>query len=311
MANKTTNYDLVKPLPNEYYDVAIQNDNMDIIDDELKKLEDNKVDNLKVLTDVPAGAKFTDTTYTKATISKDGLMAKEDKEKLDGVEEGANNYKHPTSAGNKHIPSGGSANQILRYNSSGTAVWSDENDTTYPKATTTKDGLMSKEDKSKLNDIDDGANKIIVNNTLTSTNTTQALSARQGKQLKDDLVVVENDLVTLDNKVKTHEADNAKHLQVGERESWNNLTKVKKNITILATGWVDDTLASGFWIYEITGADITVDTVVDINIHLTDLEKATNIKSSNLSSLGKVTLYADKQIIEDIVCDIKLIKEVM
>ena len=34
-------------------------------------------------------------------------------------------YTHPTSAGNKHIPSGGSANQFLKYSSSGTAVWAD------------------------------------------------------------------------------------------------------------------------------------------------------------------------------------------
>jgi len=32
-------------------------------------------------------------------------------------------YTHPTSAGNKHIPSGGSADQFLKYSSSGTAVW--------------------------------------------------------------------------------------------------------------------------------------------------------------------------------------------
>lgn len=37
------------------------------------------------------------TTYGKATGSADGLMAKEDKTKLDGVAEGANNYTHPSS----------------------------------------------------------------------------------------------------------------------------------------------------------------------------------------------------------------------
>ena len=37
----------------------------------------------------------------------------------------ANNYSHPTSAGNKHIPSGGSSGQVLGYSSSGTAVWTD------------------------------------------------------------------------------------------------------------------------------------------------------------------------------------------
>ena len=47
--------------------------------------------------DVPSNAKFTDTVYT-----------------------------HPTNSGNKHIPSGGSAEQILRWTSDGTAKWSNE-----------------------------------------------------------------------------------------------------------------------------------------------------------------------------------------
>lgn len=56
-----------------------------------------------VAKDVPEDAKFSDTTY-----------------------------KHPTSAGNKHIPSGGSDGKILRWGgSSGTAIWGDDSDTTY------------------------------------------------------------------------------------------------------------------------------------------------------------------------------------
>lgn len=55
----------------------------------------NKADKSQVLTNVPAGAKFTDTIYT-----------------------------HPTTAGNKHIPTGGASNQYLKYSASGTAVWS-------------------------------------------------------------------------------------------------------------------------------------------------------------------------------------------
>lgn len=35
-------------------------------------------------------------------------------------------YTHPTTAGNKHIPSGGSAGQILRWSANGTAVWGAE-----------------------------------------------------------------------------------------------------------------------------------------------------------------------------------------
>lgn len=72
---------------------------------------------------VPSDAVFTDTTYSTATTSANGLMSSSDKSKLDGIAEGANNYTHPTSAGNKHIPSGGSSGQILGYSSSGTAAW--------------------------------------------------------------------------------------------------------------------------------------------------------------------------------------------
>ena len=35
-------------------------------------------------------------------------------------------YTHPTTAGNKHIPSGGSSGQILKWSSDGTAVWGNE-----------------------------------------------------------------------------------------------------------------------------------------------------------------------------------------
>ena len=52
--------------------------------------------------DVPSNAKFTDTVYT-----------------------------HPTTSGNKHIPSGGSSGQILRWSADGTAVWGADNNTTY------------------------------------------------------------------------------------------------------------------------------------------------------------------------------------
>jgi hypothetical protein len=44
-------------------------------------------------------------------------------------------YTHPTSAGNKHIPTGGSSGEFLKYDSSGTAVWADDNDTVYTHPT--------------------------------------------------------------------------------------------------------------------------------------------------------------------------------
>ena len=38
-------------------------------------------------------------------------------------------YTHPTSSGNKHIPSGGSSGQILRWSADGTAAWGSDNNT--------------------------------------------------------------------------------------------------------------------------------------------------------------------------------------
>lgn len=65
------------------------------------------VNGLTVLTAVPANAKFTDTVYS-----------------------------HPTTSGNKHIPTGGKSGQILRWSADGTAIWGSENDTTYEAITT-------------------------------------------------------------------------------------------------------------------------------------------------------------------------------
>lgn len=71
-------------------------------------------------------------------VDKDGSKVLSDKNftaeyetKLKGIAESANNYTHPTSSGNKHIPSGGSSGQILRWSADGTAVWGNDNNTTY------------------------------------------------------------------------------------------------------------------------------------------------------------------------------------
>lgn len=44
-----------------------------------------KVDGHTISADVPADAKFTDTTYSLATSSVDGLMSSADKAKIDGT----------------------------------------------------------------------------------------------------------------------------------------------------------------------------------------------------------------------------------
>lgn len=48
-----------------------------------------------------------------------------EKTKLGGIADNANNYTHPTTAGNKHIPAGGTPGQILVNTGDGTAKWQD------------------------------------------------------------------------------------------------------------------------------------------------------------------------------------------
>lgn len=48
-----------------------------------------------------------------------------EKNKLSGIEANANDYVHPTTSGNKHIPSGGSLGKILGWSADGTASWVD------------------------------------------------------------------------------------------------------------------------------------------------------------------------------------------
>ena len=48
-----------------------------------------------------------------------------EKQKLRNIEDNANNYSHPTTSGNKHIPTGGASGQLLSYSEDGTAQWSD------------------------------------------------------------------------------------------------------------------------------------------------------------------------------------------
>jgi hypothetical protein len=156
-----------------------------------------------------------------ASTIKNGLMTKEDKIKLNGIEEGATKDLRgagaPTTAtvgklGQHYFDTTGKKEYICT-NATSPYTWvlSDTNtvtsingktgviqksdivalgipeqDTTYANATTSVDGLMSKDDKTKLDGVATGANNTTVVNNLTSTSTTSALSAAQGKALQDN-----------------------------------------------------------------------------------------------------------------------------
>ena len=119
-----------------------------------------KVNYHTVNSDVPSGAKFTDTVYT-----------------------------HPITSGNKHIPSGGSSGQILRWSADGTAVWGADNNTTYADmkgATTSADGthgLVPAPANGAANRYlrSDGTWQVPPDNNTTYSNMTAATASAAGK----------------------------------------------------------------------------------------------------------------------------------
>lgn len=120
-------------------------------------------------------------------------------------------YTHPTTSGNKHIPSGGSSGQILRWSADGTAVWGADNNTTYSAATTSAAGLMSAADKTKLNGIATGAevnqnafsNIVVGSTTIAADSKTDSLTLVAGSNvtLTPDAT---NDKVTIAAKDTTY-----------------------------------------------------------------------------------------------------------
>lgn len=150
----TTNYGLTKDLATEYYDVAKINANMDRIDTQMKLNADNPLTQDGKDNTVAFSA-----AITRANISTGeklsilfGKIAKfftdlhssafdGDAAKVNGKTVESNVpvnavftdtvYTHPTTVGSKHIPAGGSVNQVLKYSADGTAAWGADNDTIY------------------------------------------------------------------------------------------------------------------------------------------------------------------------------------
>ncbi|WP_262428951.1 hypothetical protein [Paratissierella segnis] len=76
-------------------------------------------------TNLVTKSQFDEHKIKVTTEFEQGHMSIEDKQKLDKIEENANNYIHPTTAGNLHIPVGGLVGQILKNIGNGKAGWAD------------------------------------------------------------------------------------------------------------------------------------------------------------------------------------------
>jgi hypothetical protein len=112
-ATKATTYTKEETYSKQEVDVLVSNP----IDAYTKQESDSKYATIKTVNnkvDKVVGKQLSTEDYTT-----------EEKAKLEGIEENANNYTHPTTAGNKHIPSGGTTGQMLVNTEDGTAEWAD------------------------------------------------------------------------------------------------------------------------------------------------------------------------------------------
>lgn len=119
----------------------------------------------------------TNTTYGTASQGANGLMSAADKKKLDGIASGANNFTYSLPTASATVLGGVKTGSNIT-NTSGVLSLTKANvtsalgytppttNTIYGNATTGSSGLMSSNDKSKLDGIASGANKTVVDNAL-------------------------------------------------------------------------------------------------------------------------------------------------
>lgn len=168
----------------------------------------------------------------KVTSSSDGLMSKEDKSKLDGVESGANKYVHPSS----HAAS------MITQDSSHRFVSDSEKSTWNGKAstaivTTSANGLMSASDKNKLDGISSGAqpnqntfaNVKVGTTTVSADNPTDTIELVAGTNIvitpdaTNDKVTINNTYTHPSNHSATMITEDSTHRFVtdAEKVTWN------------------------------------------------------------------------------------------
>ena len=222
---------------------------------------------------VPADAKFTDTTYSPATGSANGLMSAADKAKLDGIEANANNYVHPDNSSTRHVTDA----QIAEWNAkAGTDVAEAD----------VKDGLMSKEDKAKLDGIEEGANKYVHPNDANTRHVTDTEKATWNAKANNTVAtVIANGLMSAADKAKldgieegannyVHPSDtNTRHVTDAQIAAW--------------TAKADTTLASS----SANGLMSKNDKVKLDSLQISNIENMTySMPASEFTSANKVVI---------------------
>lgn len=88
------------------------------------------------------------------------------------------------------------------------------------------------------------------------------------------------------------------------------MLKQKTNITLMAVDWVFDS-GINLYKYQLNDTDITATSVVDVNIHVSDIPKARALLSANESFDGYVQLYANSGVDSNLLVDYRITKEVI
>lgn len=84
------------------------------VDEAIEGVEGRTTSALALKVDKVEGKQLSTNDYTTS-----------EKNKLQGIAANANNYTHPTTAGNKHLPAGGIVGQVLVNSGNGTGEWKD------------------------------------------------------------------------------------------------------------------------------------------------------------------------------------------
>lgn len=117
-------------------------------------------------------------------------------------------------------------------------------------------------------------------------------------------------LDTLKNVLDENTAGNLYNLITTNTQNISDSIKQRKDIVLSVSNWLFDESLE-LYKYQLNDEDITVNSIVDVNVHLSDLFKAKDFSSACESFDGYVMIYATNAVNEDVVIDYRVTKDVI
>lgn len=142
--------------------------------------------------------------------------------------------------------------------------------------------------------------------TTTIFNQYQSYFNQWSSEKKEDF---ENWVVTIKDILNGDVAGNLLSMIQENQSNINKLVRHGLNTTIEVENWVFDS-DMGLYTYQLNDPNITDVSIVDVNVHLSDLFKAKDFSSATESFNGYVMIYANNQVNDDIIVDYRITKDV-